>query len=596
MKQITNEANLTSEYDRIKMDQRSNFEEFCLQFALSIMSYFKNNFIYIEEYDFINGTQEPNNYVITYLPDLLTSLTYICQINMIPNDEIFKNCIEFWNWLCFKVCFIREKEANPDDGIPISVYKNTLSQYVAFAHDTFWYKNLYEKILDNVRQILITKMTKPIEIKMELDESGELSTEVISGTINQSLNESMRDSLIYLTHLDPIITEKFLIDTLKSQMNDSNWNPHLLNSLCWAIGSITGAMEETNEKGFVVLVIKYLLNLCEHKKGKTNKAVVASNIMYVVGQYPRFLNSHWKFLKTVIKKLFEFMHETHPGVQDFACETFMKIAIKCGEETAKVNEGESEPYINTLVRTIKDDTNDLQVHQKLMFYESIGIMISKEPDYKKQAYYVQQMMQHSYNDWFTIFQNASSNPDILQNNLAIKSLDITLKLNERVAVSVGTAYYSFATHILENVLKAYAYYSSGVNNAYNTKTENLPVIKLFKVIKKTILKYLQSLVKSIDDKDIILNQILPQLAVLIEQYRYSHIENRDADVLLVFSEVLNKIKNSQYEYIKNIWQYLCIFTLDMIKMDFQSYPEHRTNFFKLVKSLIFNAFDGKFTC
>ena len=50
---------------------------------------------------------------------------------------------------------------------------------------------------------------------------------------------------------------------------------------------------------------------------------------YVVGQYPRFLRNHWKFLKTVVNKLFEFMHETHPGVQDMACETFLKICGKC---------------------------------------------------------------------------------------------------------------------------------------------------------------------------------------------------------------------------------------------------------------------------
>ena len=50
---------------------------------------------------------------------------------------------------------------------------------------------------------------------------------------------------------------------------------------------------------------------------------------YVVGQYPRFLRNHWKFLKTVVNKLFEFMHEMHPGVQDMACETFLKICHKC---------------------------------------------------------------------------------------------------------------------------------------------------------------------------------------------------------------------------------------------------------------------------
>lgn len=82
----------------------------------------------------------------------------------------------------------------------------------------------------------------------------------------------------------------------------------LSEQLCWAIGSISGAMYEEDEKRFLVTVIKDLLGLCEQKKGKDNKAIIASNIMYVVGQYPRFLRAHWKFLKTVVNKLFEFMH------------------------------------------------------------------------------------------------------------------------------------------------------------------------------------------------------------------------------------------------------------------------------------------------
>lgn len=71
--------------------------------------------------------------------------------------------------------------------------------------------------------------------------------------------------------------------------------------------------DEETEKRFLVTVIKDLLGLCEIKRGKDNKAVVASDIMYIVGQYPRFLKAHWKFLKTVVNKLFEFMHETHEG-------------------------------------------------------------------------------------------------------------------------------------------------------------------------------------------------------------------------------------------------------------------------------------------
>lgn len=34
--------------------------------------------------------------------------------------------------------------------------------------------------------------------------------------------------------------------------------------------------------------------------------MVAANIMWIVGQYPRFLRNHFSFLRTVVKKLDEF--------------------------------------------------------------------------------------------------------------------------------------------------------------------------------------------------------------------------------------------------------------------------------------------------
>ena len=43
------------------------------------------------------------------------------------------------------------------------------------------------------------------------------------------------------------------------------------------------------------MVIKDLLGLCEMKRGKDNKAVTASSIMYIVGQYPRFLRVRFSF-------------------------------------------------------------------------------------------------------------------------------------------------------------------------------------------------------------------------------------------------------------------------------------------------------------
>ena len=56
-----------------------------------------------------------------------------------------------------------------------------------------------------------------------------------------------------------------------------------LNKLCWSLGSISGCMNERKEDSFLVNIIKELLNLVEKVNGKSNKALIAADIMYVVG-------------------------------------------------------------------------------------------------------------------------------------------------------------------------------------------------------------------------------------------------------------------------------------------------------------------------
>ena len=84
---------------------------------------------------------------------------------------------------------------------------------------------------------------------------------------------------------------------------------------------------------------------------------------YIVGQYPRFLRAHWRFLKTVVNKLFEFMHETHEGVQDMACDTFIKIAQKCRRQFVQIQVGEVMPFIDELLSNINSIICDLQPQQ-----------------------------------------------------------------------------------------------------------------------------------------------------------------------------------------------------------------------------------------
>jgi exportin-1 len=174
-------------------------------------------------------------------------------------------------------------------------------------------KHKYDEVLTNLRQVMIENMVRPEEVLIVENDEGEIVREFVKESDTIQLYKTSREVLVYLTHLDVVDTEHIMSEKLAHQVDDSEWSWNACNTLCWAIGSISGAMNEETEKRFLVTVIKDLLGLTEAKRGKDNKAVVASNIMYIVGQYPRFLKAHWKFLKTVVNKLFEFMHETHEG-------------------------------------------------------------------------------------------------------------------------------------------------------------------------------------------------------------------------------------------------------------------------------------------
>lgn len=215
--------------------------------------------------------------------------------------------------------------------------------------------------ITQARSILVPRMAKPTEVTVSSDDFGNIVHEEIDIS-EVALYETMRETLIYFTNLDPVGMEKLIMMKMERQLDNSEFSWTAIASLCYAIGSISGSMPSEQEKKFLVRVIKDLLALTESLKGKDNKAVVASNIMYVVMQYPNFLSQNWNFLKTVIKKLFEFMHEPHPGIKDMSVDTFLKISQKCGDKFTIIHPDQPEPHIIEITRIIDATISDLENH------------------------------------------------------------------------------------------------------------------------------------------------------------------------------------------------------------------------------------------
>jgi exportin-1 len=321
--------------------------------------------------------------VIENLPnrDFLThGHFYLIRISQIDDREIFKICLEYWTKLVSEL--YDEQQALPitdmNPLLNLGLAANGGARDPSILANYPLRKHKYAEILSNLRTVMIEKMVRPEEVLVVENDEGEIVREFVKESDTIQLYKSTRECLVFLTHLDVNDTEQIMSEKLARQVDGTEWSWANCNTLCWAIGSISGAMTEETEKRFLVTVIKDLLGLTEMKRGKDNKAVVASNIMYIVGQYPRFLKAHWKFLKTVVNKLFEFMHETHEGVQDMACDTFIKIANKCRRHFVALQPGETEPFIDEIVRNLRKITGDLAPQQVHTFYEACGYMISAQ--------------------------------------------------------------------------------------------------------------------------------------------------------------------------------------------------------------------------
>ncbi|CAH4037749.1 exportin-1 [Pieris brassicae] len=507
---------------------------------------------------------------------LMNALRYLVLISEVEEVEIFKICLEFWNALA------------------ADLYKIAPCSHSAglsyIQGKSMGRKVLYADVLSNVRYIMISRMAKPEEVLVVENENGEVVREFMKDTDSISLYKNMRETLVYLTHLDYADTERIMTDKLQNQVNGTEWSWKNLNTLCWAIGSISGAMMEEDEKRFLVIVIKDLLGLCEQKKGKDNKAIIASNIMYVVGQYPRFLRAHWKFLKTVVNKLFEFMHETHDGVQDMACDTFIKIALKCRRHFVTIQVGEACPFIEEILSTISSIICDLQTLQVHTFYEAVGYMISAQVDQVAQEQLIEKYMLLPNQVWDDIISQASHNVDILKDPEAVKQLVSILKTNVSACRALGHPYVVQLGRIYLDMLNVYKVMSENISQAIalnSVAVTKQPLIKNMRIIKKETLKLIASWVSRSTDNSMVLENFIPPLldAVLLDYQRTAVPDAREPEVLSCMAAIVNKLGGHITSEVPKIFDAVFECTLDMINKDFEEYPEHRTEFFLLLQAV-----------
>lgn len=448
---------------------------------------------------------------------------------------------------------------------------------------------------------MIERMVKPEEVLVVEDDNGEIVREAVKETDTITLYKGMREVLVYLTHLDCSNTEAIMTSKLARQLDGSEWSWTNVNRLCWAIGSVSGAMDEEVEKRFLVNVIRDLLALTEMKRGKDNKAVVASNIMYIVGQYPRFLRAHWKFLKTVVNKLFEFMHELHEGVQDMACDTFIKIAKKCRRQIVTSQYAEEGPFLDEILTRLDGIVCDLQASQVHTVFEALGHVIRAASDRASAESYVSRLLELPNRSWDEIVRRITSqsntNMKPLQDQETLRSLANILRSNASASGAVGPAFRSQMARLYSDMLALYVALGQEIVSSVASGgpvAVRTPLVRAMRSVRKESLRLVEAyLAEGVEDVSECASSFAPALLeAILGDYGRCPEQARDAEVLSCTAALLNRLTGSMNSSATAILESTLGPTLSMISREMSEYPEHRVALFALLGALVRNNFEA----
>lgn len=239
-------------------------------------------------------------------------------------------------------------------------------------------REIFVPTLKSMLPIFVHNMPRPDEVFIRINDLGEIIKDRKVETAETELYKKMKENLFCLS----FIIEKYVKDYLEISLNkyikkDTIITCQEFNQLCWTVGALAGAFNEKEEREFFIAIVKTLLSICEIRNLREEKAVVASNIMFIIGQYNRFLKHNTEFLAVVLRKLFEFMDETYEGIKEMACDNFFRICESCPTHFYTHQDG--EVIFDQVIGELDALRQNLDFQLQRVVLEGLLIVIQKGP-------------------------------------------------------------------------------------------------------------------------------------------------------------------------------------------------------------------------
>lgn len=496
---------------------------------------------------------------------------FVLGATYLDDKETFKMCIETW-WHVGDFMLT----PRPVNGAASAIVRRTL-----------------QTLFTSIREALVKRMAKPEEVIICQDEHGDLQQVYMNDVESLQLYASMRETLIFFTHLGPRDMEQLISQLMARQLDHSEFSWASLNAVSWAVGSMSGALAQDHERTFFVACLKDLLKLCEGMHGKDNRAVVASNVMYVVGQYPRFLANHVRFFSTVIYKVFQFMKETFPGVPDMAVDTFLKLAKRCGA----VFWDERNSIAMNIFRDIDTIASDLKQRQIHIFYEAVGcILAAAPPQVTASAEAIELVLATPNSRWQNLVTRAASvGFDSISTSDDISVLLNTLETYWKVAKTSGPSFIHQMKLIYWDMQSFFASCSTSITAAiqqHGIVAAQYQHVRNLRRVRREILRVVEHFIENAADTAFIAEHCVPSLfSAILTDYQQGAACIRDPQVLAVVTAAVRKLGRLLDAGVPTMVELTFEPTVALITANPVEYPEHRVNLFRLIQALNAACFD-----
>jgi len=163
--------------------------------------------------------------------------------------------------------------------------------------------------------------------------------------------------------------------------------------------------------------------------------------------------------------------------------------------------------------------------------------------------YIRGTLGQNYDEYNRILQTAQTNPEILKDDNVEAKINFFLRINERLAYSIGLPYGSFLVQFNDTLNKLFIYYCTETENqveAHGKLVLNYLTVKRMKTISKEILKlyntYIgRSSISNITEANSVIDSFVLPLVNFLPTFSKAIPEVKEAEFLNLLTTIFEKL-------------------------------------------------------